>query len=107
MTAGDFTAAQQRVAARYQARLVDGRSLSSRRDQQIASIRSRIPIPGIESGLTVWNQLKDSQGIPPAYRVGQLDAELLDEELLELLRGQIGDGLKFFGVSTFSIYSTI
>lgn len=29
-----------------------------------------------------------------------MDAELLDEELLELLKGQVGEGLRFFGVCT-------
>ncbi|KAI5813671.1 Pex12 amino terminal region-domain-containing protein [Pyronema omphalodes] len=32
----------------------------------------------------------------PAFRVGQLDTELLDEELLELLKGQLWGGLKYF-----------
>jgi hypothetical protein len=30
--------------------------------------------------------------------VGQVDAELLDEELLDLLKGQVGNALKYFGV---------
>jgi peroxin-2 len=34
--------------------------------------------------------------------VGQVDAELLDEELLELLKGQVGEGLKYLGVSVLS-----
>ena len=104
MTADDFAAAQQRIAARQQARLVDAQNGTTRRHRQTALIRSRtpIPIPGIERGLSIWNQLKDGGGTRPAYRVGQLDAELLDEELLELLKGQIGDGLKLFGVSVYS-----
>jgi peroxin-2 len=32
------------------------------------------------------------------FRVGQLDAELLDEELLELLKAQLWGGLKYFRV---------
>ncbi|OLL24971.1 hypothetical protein NEOLI_003115 [Neolecta irregularis DAH-3] len=32
-------------------------------------------------------------------KVGQLDAELLDEELLQLLKGQLWDALKFFRAS--------
>ncbi|KAG0644507.1 Pex12 amino terminal region-domain-containing protein [Tuber brumale] len=32
----------------------------------------------------------------PAFRVGQLDTELLDEELLELMKGQLWNGLKYF-----------
>lgn len=34
----------------------------------------------------------------PAFRVGQLDTELLDEELLDLLKGQLWGGLKYFRV---------
>ena len=34
----------------------------------------------------------------PAFRVGQLDTELLDEELLELMKGQLWNGLKYFRV---------
>jgi peroxin-2 len=37
-------------------------------------------------------------GSRPAFRVGQLDTELLDEELLELLKGQLWGGLKYFRV---------
>lgn len=32
----------------------------------------------------------------PAFRVGQLDTELLDEELLDLLKQQLWGGLKYF-----------
>ena len=39
-----------------------------------------------------------SSGSRPAFRVGQLDTELLDEELLELLKGQLWGGLKYFRV---------
>ncbi|TGZ80698.1 hypothetical protein EX30DRAFT_364363 [Ascodesmis nigricans] len=34
--------------------------------------------------------------VKPSFRVGQLDTELLDEELLELLKGQLWGGLKYF-----------
>ncbi|KAI9806382.1 MAG: peroxisome assembly protein (Peroxin-2) [Phylliscum demangeonii] len=43
-----------------------------------------------------WSTLLGREGTRPAFRVGQLDAELLDEELLELLRGQVADGLRYF-----------
>lgn len=39
-----------------------------------------------------------SGGSRPSFRVGQLDTELLDEELLELLKGQLWGGLKYFRV---------
>ena len=46
----------------------------------------------------LWNSIKGREGTRPAFRVGQVDAELLDEELLGLLKGQVGDALKYFGV---------
>jgi peroxin-2 len=39
-----------------------------------------------------------TDGVRPAFRVGQLDTELLDEELLELMKGQLWNGLKYFTV---------
>ena len=43
----------------------------------------------------------------PAFRVGQLDTELLDEELLGLLKGQMWGGLKYFRVSCLCCYAFI
>lgn len=40
----------------------------------------------------------DGDTARPSFRVGQLDTELLDEELLELLKGQLWNGLKYFRV---------
>ena len=37
--------------------------------------------------------------------MGQVDAELLDEELLQLLKGQVGEGLKYFGSHIADTYS--
>jgi len=33
-----------------------------------------------------------------SFRVGQLDTELLDAELLELMKNQVWNGLKYFNV---------
>jgi len=38
-----------------------------------------------------------SQTPVPHFRVGQVDAELLDEELLSLFGGQVSEALKYFG----------
>jgi hypothetical protein len=38
---------------------------------------------------TVAGLIKGRDGTRPAFRVGQVDAELLDEELLGLLKGQV------------------
>ncbi|KAI7224128.1 hypothetical protein KC352_g16039, partial [Hortaea werneckii] len=45
----------------------------------------------------LWDDISNPYGTRPAFRVGQVDAELLDEELLELLKNQAGEGLKLFG----------
>ena len=102
MTSNDFALAQQRLAARRQAREADAQSRiasqqeASRAEQQL----SRLPYPlgrlG-RAGLSTWDSIKGREGTRPAFRVGQVDAELLDEELLELLNGQVGEGLKYFG----------
>lgn len=48
--------------------------------------------------MRAWNQIKGREGTRPLFRVGQVDAELLDEELLGLFNEQIRDALKYFGV---------
>ncbi|WES02037.1 hypothetical protein PX690_21455 [Bacillus velezensis] len=47
--------------------------------------------------IPTWDTISGREGTRPAFRVGQVDAELLDEELLDLLKGQVGEGLKYFG----------
>lgn len=102
MTSVDFAAAHQRIEERRQHRAAVARAHhESRRSIQASNVLSRLPFPlhGLgQYGLDVWNTIKDREGTRPAFRVGQVDAELLDEELLELLRGHVGEGLKYFGV---------
>jgi len=106
MTSIDFAAAQQRVIARRQAREAEARTrLESQRCPQAQSAIARLPFPldGLgRRGLDAWDTIKGREGTRPAFRVGQVDAELLDEELLELLKGQVGEALKYFGVRLFS-----
>ena len=98
----DFAAAQQRVAARRQARDAEARSrLERQQDLHTLNALTGLPFPFGGLGkkvLGVRDVLKGREGTRPAFRVGQVDAELLDEELLELLRGQIGEALKYYGV---------
>ena len=91
MTSDHFATAQQRVADRQQSRVAESRALVETRRKQINA--SRIPKGRL---LNAWETFTGTQ---PAFRVGQLDSELLDEELLELLKGQAQEGLRFFGVS--------
>ncbi|MCJ1337200.1 peroxisome assembly protein (Peroxin-2) [Bachmanniomyces sp. S44760] len=101
MTSADFAAAQQRVILRRQLRETEARNRQELQQAQRASSSiTRLPFP-IEilanRGLATWDILQGRGGTRPAFRVGQVDAELLDEELLELLKGQVGEGLKYVG----------
>lgn len=102
MTSTDFAAAQQRIAARRQLRASEVQArLASQRDHHASNALSRLPFPFYAlggKGLEAWDTIRGREGTRPAFRVGQVDAELLDEELLELLKGQVGDALKCFGV---------
>ena len=102
MTSTDFAAAQQRIASRRQLRASEVQArLVLQREQNASSALSRLPFPFTSLGrnsLEAWDTIKGREGTRPAFRVGQVDAELLDEELLELLKGQVGDALKYFGV---------
>ncbi|KAI8297964.1 Peroxisomal biogenesis factor 2 [Colletotrichum sp. SAR11_240] len=97
MTSTNFAQAQQRLAARRQAREAENAARiaaqheSSRARAQI----DRLPFPFSRLG-SAWDAISSQDGTRPAFRVGQVDAELLDDELLELLRGQVGDALKYF-----------
>jgi peroxin-2 len=99
MTSGDFNAAQERILARQQRIAAERSDQELARQQRVAAFRGRFPIPGAERSLAIWDRLRSREGTKPTFRVGQLDSELLDEELLELLKAQVGEGLKFFGVS--------
>ena len=110
MTSQDFAAAQQRVLARRQLRITEARTRrESQRSQQAVASASRLPFPlgGLaRKGIESWDVIKGREGTRPAFRVGQVDAELLDEELLELLKAQVGEALKFFGVRLVDGYDT-
>ncbi|KAH8679960.1 Pex12 amino terminal region-domain-containing protein [Tricladium varicosporioides] len=102
MTSNDFALAQQRLAARRQARERETQArIAAQHDASRAAEQlNRLPFPlrplG-RVGVTTWDSIRGREGTRPAFRVGQVDAELLDEELLNLLKGQVGDALKYFG----------
>ena len=107
MASVDFAAAQQRVEERRRLRTAEARTRSlSQRNLKASKALSQLPFPlnnfG-QRGLQVWDSIKGREGTRPAYRVGQVDAELLDEELVELLKVQVGEGLKYFGVRLISL----
>lgn len=96
----DFAAAQQRILARRAAREAHAASLSAQQQNERTNQLIRLP-PAVRvlahQTLNVWDTVRSPYGTRPFFRVGQVDAELLDEELLQLLRNQAGDGLKLFG----------
>ncbi|TAQ83221.1 hypothetical protein B7494_g8452 [Chlorociboria aeruginascens] len=102
MTSSDFLLAQQRLAARRQAReaQAQARTAAPRAASRATPQLSSLPFPlgrlG-RAGVSTWDSIKGREGTRPAFRVGQVDAELLDEELLDLLKGQVGEGLKYLG----------
>lgn len=104
MSSTNFAAAQERVLERRRLREAEARARLA--DQQRTSpVNSaavqRLPYPLSRltgSGWALWSSIKGRDGTRPAFRVGQVDAELLDEELLDLLKGQVGEALKYFGV---------
>ncbi|KAL6714152.1 peroxisome assembly protein (Peroxin-2) [Lecanora helva] len=101
MTSIDFAAAQQRVIQRRQHQATEHRTrLESQQSLHTSNALRRLP-PSLQTishrGLAIWDNIKDREGTRPAFRVGQIDAELLDEELLDLLNAQVGEGLKHFG----------
>lgn len=109
MSSGSFAAAQQRIQARQEARRQEAQSAQLAIQQSIsASSLSRLPFPFNRAAgplNSFWNILLSNDGTNPSLRVGQVDAELLDEELLTLLRSQISDALKYFNPSVQDAYS--
>ncbi|OQV11190.1 Pex2 / Pex12 amino terminal domain-containing protein [Cladophialophora immunda] len=98
MSSSSFAAAQERILARQTARQQEARTLI----QQPEITSGRSSLTRITQSLrpklsSFWITLLESEGTRPAFRVGQVDAELLDEELLGLLKTQVADALKYLG----------
>lgn len=104
MTSANFAAAQNRVLERRQRLELEARARfveQQRASRFNSTTLDRLPGPLnslTKSGILVWDMVKGRDGTKPIFRVGQVDAELLDEELLDLLNGQVGEALKYFGV---------
>lgn len=98
MSSPDFAAAQQRIlarrAARSQALLAQQRSAIPSTASTPPTALLAVPAPLRAVFLSTLATLQQPFGTHPSFRVGQVDAELLDSELLGLLRGQITEGLK-------------
>lgn len=98
-----FAQAQARLAARRQQRETEARARAaeaqsaSRLRTQIAASSSPLLRGFGSSTLAFWDAATSREGTKPSFRVGQVDAELLDEELLAQLRTQVGEGLRYLG----------
>ena len=97
MTDSSFVLAQQRVAARRKDREVAAAArLAAQRESSRASAQLQsLPFP-LNRLAPAWDAVSSREGTRPAFRVGQVDAEFLDNDLLVLLKDQVGDGLKYF-----------
>lgn len=96
----DFAAAQERILARRAASEAASSSaaalLTHSRSERFLALPPSLRVLAHQS-LRAWDVIKSPYGTRPAFRVGQVDAELLDEELLNLLKKQAGEGLKLYG----------
>lgn len=96
----DFAAAQQRIHARRAASAAEVRSAALRHETEHLRRFARLPPPLRSLALETsraWHAVRSPFGTGPAFRVGQVDAELLDEELLDLLCKQAAEGLRLLG----------
>ncbi|KAH8899254.1 hypothetical protein GQ53DRAFT_741370 [Thozetella sp. PMI_491] len=103
MSDSSFAEAQRRLQERRQAREATAQAQLAAQ-QSARQLRARIAetqSPLLRrlgaSTLSLWDTLTSREGTRPAFRVGQVDAELLDEELVELLRGQVHDAVRYIG----------
>ena len=103
MTTPTFAEAQARLAARRRARETESQARHATQ-QSASALRARLDATPSGSlshrlgayALHAWDAVSSREGTRPAFRVGQVDAELLDQELLELLQAQVGDALRLF-----------
>jgi len=96
----DFAAAQKRILERRAARELALNAADAQYRQDRVHDLVRLPPairPAAFSLLSFTDSVRSPYGTDPAFRVGQVDADLLDESLLDLLKKQAGDGLKLFG----------
>lgn len=96
MTSNSFSDAVRRLADRREARERECRRAAAEASTSHARERLQRCFFPLNQLPAAWDNVSGSEGTRPAFRVGQVDAELLDSELLDLLKGQAGEALKYF-----------
>ena len=96
MVDADLVSARKRVIARRAQRLQNQNGARLNEPDSSGDIS---PVERVQSSVTnAWSILRGFEGTRPAARVRQVDAELLDQELLGLFQGQVGEALKYYEV---------
>lgn len=104
MPAADFAAAQRRIAARRAQRALTQNTSSTPSHAQTPTLP--FPLNHLTTTcLSTWTAICGRSGTRPSFRVGQVDASLLDAELLSLLSTQVNDALKYHGTHVAASYA--
>jgi len=111
MSPSDFAAAHQRVLDRRRQRETASRAQQNQDAAVTSSLLARLPAflsPSISfaSLNTTLSGALSRYGTSPSFRVSQLDSELLDAELLDLLKSQVSDALKYYSSHFLDDYSS-
>jgi len=116
MAQSDYAAARERVLERQRQRA--SAQVAQRRQQHVIpslsssspvnTLIARLPAP-LRTSLTSFSAhvslALGREGTNPSFRVGQLDSELLDNELLDLFKTQVSDALKYYTSHLFDDYT--
>lgn len=103
MTSTSFADAQRRVLERQAQRDAESRvSRAQFRQPPSITVLGRLS----SSSASLFSQVTSREGTRPPFRVSQVDAELLDEELLTLLKDQVGEAFKYYSTSWREDYSS-
>ena len=95
MSSNSFADAVRRLAERRETREREShRTAVAAPPSQLMERLHRTFFP-INQVPAAWDKISGTEGTQPAFRVGQVDAELLDSELIDLLKGQAGEALKY------------
>jgi len=103
MSPSDFAAAHQRVLDRRHQQHQDVSPKSSLLARLPAFLSVPLSFANLNSALS---GVLSRYGTSPSFRVSQLDSELLDAELLDLLKTQVSDVLKYYSSHLLDDYTS-